>query len=131
MDMINWLSKWLQSDDTKIIYILALILLANIIDFLLGWINAKFNKQVSFSSSVAIYGIARKMVLFILCVFFIPISLLVPYPIGISALYVLFLGYLLSEINSILSHLKLSKDDKITDVFSDFLQRIFIRKDGK
>jgi toxin secretion/phage lysis holin len=128
MDMINWLSRWLQSDDTKIVYILALILGANIIDFLLGWVNAKFNKSVSFSSSIAIYGIARKMVLFILCVFFIPISLLVPYPIGISALYVLFIGYLLSEINSILSHLKLSKDDKITDVFSDFLQKIFVKK---
>jgi toxin secretion/phage lysis holin len=132
MDMINWLKHWLDSDDTKIVYLLALILCANMIDFLLGWINAKFNKNVSFSSSKAIYGIARKMILFILCVFFIPISLLVPYPIGIGALYVLFIGYLWSEINSILSHLKLANDDKTTDKFSDFVTKIFSNKgDGK
>lgn len=125
--MINWLKHWLDSDDTKIIYLLALILVANMIDFLLGWVNAKFNKNVTFSSSKAIYGIARKMILFILCVFFIPISLLVPYPIGIGALYVLFIGYLWSEINSILSHLKLAEDDKSVDKFSDFVGKIFNR----
>lgn len=127
--MINWLQKWLETDNTKIIYLLILILGANIIDFLLGWLNAKFNKDVSFSSSKAIFGIARKMMLFILCVFFIPVSLLVPPPIGIGALYVLFLGYLLSEINSILSHLNLSEDDKTSNLFGDFINKIF--KGGK
>lgn len=129
MDMIEWLNKWLQHDATKVIYLLILILTANIIDFMIGWINAKFNKNVQFSSSKAIYGIARKMIMFILCVFFIPICLLVPYPVGIGALYILFIGYLVSEINSILSHLKLSSDDKSIDLFYDFMQRIF-KKDG-
>lgn len=125
MSMINWLNNWLQNDDTKIIYLLVLILIANMIDFLLGWINAKFNKEVVFSSNKAIYGIARKMVMFILCMFFIPVALIVPYPIGIGALYVLFIGYLWSEVNSILSHLKMSKDDKSTDLFMDFVTKIF------
>jgi hypothetical protein len=60
-----------------------------------------------------------------LCVFFIPVSLLVPPPIGIGALYVLFLGYLLSEINSILAHLNLGNDNKEATLFSDFIQKIF------
>jgi toxin secretion/phage lysis holin len=123
--MFNYMQRWLENDNTKVIYFLVLILIANMIDFLLGWINAKFNAKVSFSSSRAIYGIARKMVMFILCVFFIPVSLLVPYPVGIGALYVLFTGYLLSEINSILSHLKLSDDDKSVDHFSDFIKKLF------
>jgi toxin secretion/phage lysis holin len=123
--MFNYMQRWLENDNTKVIYFLVLILIANMIDFLLGWINAKFNNKVSFSSSRAIYGIARKMVMFILCVFFIPVSLLVPYPVGIGALYVLFTGYLLSEINSILSHLKLSDDDKSVDHFSDFIKKLF------
>lgn len=124
MDMITWLNVWLGNDDTKILYILSLILIANIIDFSIGWINAKFNKSVPFSSSKAIYGIARKIVLFMLLVFFIPVSMLVPFPIGISALYVLFIGYLASEVTSILNHLKLSDDDKSTDRFRDFVERI-------
>lgn len=128
MSMVNWLGAWLENEDTKIIYILLLILIANVIDFLIGWVNAKFNDEVVFSSSKAIMGIARKMILFILCVYFIPVALLIPYEIGVGALYVLFLGYLASEINSILSHLKLSKDDKNSDLFADFVKKIFIKK---
>jgi toxin secretion/phage lysis holin len=123
--MFHYMQKWLENDNTKVIYFLVLILIANMIDFSIGWINAKFNSSVAFSSSKAIYGIARKMIMFILCVFFVPISLLVPYPVGIASLYVLFTGYLLSEINSILSHLKLSEDDKSTDKFSDFIKKLF------
>jgi toxin secretion/phage lysis holin len=123
--MFHYMQKWLENDNTKVIYFLVLILIANMIDFLLGWINAKFNTTVAFSSSKAIYGIARKMIMFILCVFFVPVSLLVPYPVGIAALYVLFTGYLLSEINSILSHLKISDDDKSVDKFSDFIKKLF------
>jgi toxin secretion/phage lysis holin len=119
------MQKWLENDDTKVIYVLVLILIANMIDFVAGWVNAKFNPNVAFSSSKAIFGIARKMIMFILCVFFVPISLLVPYPIGVASLYVFLLGYLISEINSILSHLKLSKDDKSVDKFSDFIKKLF------
>jgi toxin secretion/phage lysis holin len=126
--MIQWLGNWLSTDNTKLIYILSLILIANLIDFLIGWINAKFNKSVPFSSSKAIYGIARKIVLFMLLILFIPVALLVPEPIGISALYVLYIGYLLSELNSILSHLKISDDDKSTDRFIDFVNVIFKNK---
>lgn len=130
MGMIEWLTRYLESDNTKLIYLIALIGIANIIDFSMGWINAKFNKNVAFSSSKAIFGIARKMLLLILCVYFIPVALLVPEPIGISALYVLYIGYLLSEINSILNHLKLADDDKSTDMFADFIANLF-RKNEK
>lgn len=129
MNIIEWLSNWLSKEDTKIIYLLTLILIANIIDFVIGWVNAKFNPKVAFSSSKAIYGIARKIVMFIVLVFFVPVSVLVPEPIGISALWVLFLGYLFSEINSILNHLKLAKDDKSVDLFSDFIQTLFKKGD--
>lgn len=131
--MIQWLQAWLDTDNTKIIYILALILVANIIDFSIGWVNAKFNKDVTFSSSKAIYGIARKMILFMVIVFFIPVSLLAPEPIGISSLYVLMTGYLFSEVNSILNHLKLANDDKTQDMFADFIKKIFTsnKKDDK
>lgn len=125
MDMINFLQKYLHDDSTKIIYILSLILGANIIDFTVGWINAKFNEKVQFSSTKATFGIARKLMLFVLLVYTIPVALLVPEPLGISALYVLYSGYLFSEINSILNHFKLAEDDKTVDPFINFFKRIF------
>lgn len=125
MDMIQWLQSWLSSDDSKVIYLLILIMCANLIDFCIGWLNARFNKDVEFSSSKAIYGIARKMVMFMVCVLFIPVALLVPSPFGISSLYILFTGYLISEIHSILHHLGVVKDDKQTALFSTFIGRLF------
>ena len=68
--MIEWLQVYLESDSTKLIYFLALILGANIIDFSVGWVNAKFNPKIKFSSGKAILGIARKLILFILSVKF-------------------------------------------------------------
>ncbi len=125
MDMIQWLSSFLETDNTKLIYILALIMGANIIDFTVGWINAKLNPKIKFSSSKAIYGIARKLLLFVLLVYTIPVALLMPEPLGISALYVLYIGYLASEINSVLNHFKLAEDDKTMDPFIDFFKKIF------
>lgn len=129
MAMIEWLNHWLSTDNTKLIYVISLILIANVLDFTIGWVNAKFNGEVAFSSSKAIYGIARKMFVFILLIFFIPFSLLVPEPIGISALYVLYFGYLASEVTSILNHLKIGDDDKSNDMFLEFISRVL--KGGK
>lgn len=123
--MIEWLQIYLESDSTKLIYFLALILGANIIDFTIGWINAKFNPEVEFSSSKAIFGIARKLVLFILLVYSIPVALLMPEPLGLSALYVLYTGYLASEINSVLNHFKLAEDNKSVDPFINFFKGLF------
>lgn len=129
--MIDWLSRFLESDNTKLIYILALIMGANIIDFTIGWVNAKLNPKIKFSSAKAIYGIARKLLLFILLVYTIPVALLMPAPLGISALYVLYIGYLASEINSVLHHFKLSDDDKSMDPFIDFFKALFDKRGSK
>jgi|SRR5690625_829117 len=129
MQMIEWLSRFLESDNTKLIYILALIMGANIIDFMVGWINAKLNPKIKFSSSKAIFGIARKLLLFILLVYSIPVALLMPEPLGISALYVLYIGYLASEINSVLNHFRLAEDDKTMDPFVNFFKSIFDKDD--
>lgn len=129
--MIEWLQAYLESDSTKLIYFLALILGANIIDFTIGWVNAKFNPKIQFSSSKAIMGIARKLLLFILLVYSIPVALLMPEPLGISALYVLYTGYLASELNSALNHFKLASDDKSVDPFINFFKGLFGKEGEK
>lgn len=124
MSFLELIRGMLANDDTKLVYILGLILIANIIDFLIGYVNAKLNPKVQFKSGKAIYGILRKVLAFIVLVYFIPVSMLAPEPIGLTAVYVLLGGYLLSELNSILSHLKLSDDGK-DNVFAEFVETIF------
>lgn len=128
LEYITLLNHLLAQDETKILYLLTCILIANCLDFTLGWVNAKLNPKVTFSTTKAILGLTRKISLFILCAFFVPVALLVPYPIGISALYVLFIGYLVSEINSIFNHISIADDDKDVNNFKDFITNLFTKK---
>lgn len=129
MGLIDWLEIYLQNDDTKLIYILALILIANILDFLMGWLKAKILPEQKFSSARATFGIARKIILFILLVLFIPFSLLLPDIIGLSALYVLYMGYLVTELFSILGHLNIETDHQI-GLFYKYLNKYYDSDDN-
>lgn len=126
MNMIHWLEHWLSNDNTKLMYVLVCILIANLLDFAIGWLNARFNPKIQFSSAEAIYGIARKMLMFMLMVFFIPVSLVVPSVYGQTALWILYCGYLASELNSIAGHLGLVNDNKPTsNLITNFIKNFF------
>lgn len=129
--MISWLQNWLLLDDTKIIYLLSLIFIASTFDLVVGWVNARFNPDVVFSSTKSGLGVAKKIIIFMLLVYFVPVAMLVPDPIGLSALYVLYTAYLLGEINSIFSHLGLTKDDKQGKLFIDFIQKLTNGKENE
>lgn len=117
--------------DLYLLVILTMILVANIIDFGFGWANAKMNKNVKFISSKALYGIVKKMMYFIVLVFFgVSALIVIPNEVSLPAIITLYLGYLASEINSILSHLKVTEDGKKGEVFMDFIEKIFY-KGGK
>lgn len=125
IEMIGWLTVWLQDDNTKLMYLLCAILIANLLDFLFGVINAKFNERVPFSSKKAKNGLFIKIGYFIVLVYAIPVAMLLPTEIGIGALYVLYMSYLAIEINSLLAHFRLTEDDKRNDLFVDFIGRVF------
>lgn len=126
MDMIAWMQNLTATDDRYLLALLAGILIASTLDFTFGWINARFNSNVQFESNIALYGIMKKMMYFIVAVFFMFITfLLVPEKVALPALYALYIGYLMSEVNSVLSHLNLSKDGKKGEMFASFVSRVF------
>lgn len=129
-DMLNWLSIWLENHNSKIIYLLTLILIANVIDFLIGIIIAVFNPKVKFSSSKAKLGLLIKIMIFIVLIFFIPVALLIPNDLGIYAIYILYVGILYAEIRSILGHLSIASDEKQVNLLEQFVNTIF-KGDGK
>ena len=124
LKMITWLQQLLENDDTKVMYFLTIILAFSMIDLLIGWVNAKFNKDVSFSSSVALFGVIKKMTYFIVLCLFVPVSLFIPNPVGMLALYSLYTVYLYTEITSVLSHFNLAEDDKKNKLFIDFINSL-------
>ena len=90
--------------EQKIIYLLSLLSVAMIIDFISGVYAAKLHKEIT--SKRGINGIIRKVASMILLVFFLPVSLIIPGQTGIALLSVLYLGYLFMEIQSILENYK-------------------------
>ena len=88
--------------EQKIIYLLSLLSVAMIIDFISGVYAAKLHKEIT--SKRGINGIIRKVASMILLVCFLPVSLIIPGQTGIALLSVLYLGYLFMEIQSILEN---------------------------
>lgn len=120
--MIEFLRNLLQTEDTKILFILALIAISMILDFATGTLAAKINNNIKFESQKGINGILRKICSMIVMIFFIPLSVLVPEGIGTTLVYVLYLGYLVMEVTSVLENLKKMGID--TSLFTNFLKNI-------
>lgn len=129
MEIFEYFRHFLETEDTKILFILALICGAMILDFLLGTIAAKINPSIEFRSQIGIYGILRKMVSIFLLVFFIPLSVIVPGGVGTALLYTLYLGYLLMELKSILENYQ--KVGGTADLFQRFLDSFKSSTDKK
>lgn len=126
MDMILWIRSLADTDDHYLIALLAVILVASTIDYLFGWLNARFNGKVQFKSETALYGIIKKMMYFIVLSLFMVVALLIaPEKVALPSIYTLFIGYLLSEANSIASHLSMANDGKKGELFAAFLKRVF------
>ena len=104
--MFTYLRQLTQTDDSKILFILALICGAMILDFASGTLAAWVNPDIEFKSKMGINGIIRKIASIILLVFFIPVSALVPSEIGVATLYTLYLGYLGMEVRSVFENYK-------------------------
>ena len=124
MNLFEWLRQFLETDDSKILFILALINMAMIIDFITGTIAAKVSSNIKFNSKAGINGILRKIVSVIVMVFFIPLSVLVPGDMGVALVYTLYIGYLLLELKSIAENLgKMGVDAEALKSLIDLLSK--------
>jgi toxin secretion/phage lysis holin len=123
INMFEFLRELIKTEDTKILFILGVICIAMVIDFLSGTIAAKINPTIEFKSKAGIDGILRKITSVILLVFFIPVSVLVPNNIGTALLYTLYVGYLIMELQSILeNYKKMGGDSSLFQKFMDSLK---------
>ena len=103
--MFEFLKHFLETEDGKILYLLSMISLAMILDFLTGIIAAKINSNITVNSKAGINGILRKIGSILVMVFFIPISVLIPGDTGTILIYTLYIGYLVMELKSIVENL--------------------------
>jgi len=121
--MFQFLRGFTETEDGRILFVLALVCAAMIIDFLSGTIAAWTNPEIEFKSKAGINGIIRKIASIILLVFFIPISVVVPGVVGVATLYTLYLGYLAMEMRSIFeNYKKFGFETGLLQTFMDLLK---------
>ena len=129
MNLFEWLSHFMETEDGKILFILTLIVSAMIIDFLTGTIAAKVNSNITFNSKVGINGILRKLASISIMLFFIPLSVLIPAGAGVALVYTLYIGYLVMELKSIAENLgKMGVD---IETLKDIIDLLNKNKGGK
>ncbi|MHC5215672.1 phage holin family protein [Enterococcus sp. LJL128] len=122
MEMFDYLERFIIDADHKAIYVLALICGAMAIDFLSGTLAAKINPSIEFQSKLGINGILRKVASIVLLLFFIPLAPLIPSGVGVGLVYVLYIGYLLMELKSILENYE--KLGIGTELFQGFIDKL-------
>lgn len=131
--MFDYLEKLMTSNDTKILFVITLIVISEILDWLSGTVAAVINPDIDYKSKIGTNGILRKISFIMVLLLFIPVSVLIPdvneIDVGTIALYVLYLGYLGNVIWSIFENYeKMGKDMKM---FKEFWKKVFKSGDDK
>lgn len=123
MQLFDWLNFAVSTTENKIGYMLSIICVLMIIDFITGSVSAVINTNIEFKSSIGINGILRKLCSILVLVACIPIAPLIPSDMGLTAIVVLYFGYIIMEFGSILENLsKMGIDTAILTRFFDHLK---------
>lgn len=127
--MIEYITSWLADDNHMIYGLILWLMVAMIIDFVLGFTISKFDKEIEFNSFKAKAGIIVKVAEMILVVYFIPVAVKFG-AVGITMYVTMLVGLILSEIYSILGHISdINDNNNWTDYVKKFLGGTLDRKE--
>lgn len=103
--LFDSLYKATETMEGEVLYLLTLICAAMAVDFVVGSLSAWRNPNIKFTSERGINGILRKLASILVLVLCIPVSALIPMEAGMISLIVLYIGYLVMELASIVENL--------------------------
>ena len=122
MTVFEFLKSCVQTQESKILFVLTIIAISMIIDFITGTIAAYVNPEIQFKSKAGINGILRKIASMLLLIVFLPVSILILGDAGIALVYTLYLGYLMMEVKSIIENV--GKNGTDTSLFTHLINKI-------
>lgn len=122
MTVFEFLKSCVQTQESKVLFILMIIAVAMIIDFITGTIAAYVNPEIQFKSKAGINGILRKIASMLLLIVFLPVSVLIPGNAGMALVYTLYFGYLIMEVKSIIENV--GKNGTDTSLFTQFINKL-------
>lgn len=122
IELFNFLRHIVQTEDGFVLYILALIVVMEIIDFITGTIAAIFNPDIEYKSKIGINGILRKISGVLLLMILIPMSVLLPEKTGFVFLYSIYIGYVAFTFQSLVENYSKLKGN--VDIFKPIINAI-------
>ncbi|MGT2743630.1 phage holin family protein [Streptococcus plurextorum] len=130
INMFDFFRDMIATEDGLIIFLLGLIVIMEIVDFLSGTFAAMINPDIEYKSKIGINGLIRKMMGIILLTVLIPMSVLLPEQTGVAFLYTIYVGYLILTFKSLVENYGKAKGD--TSVFKNVtaaLERLIAKKE--
>ena len=129
MNMIEWTKHVLESDGTKLIYWLTLLMVCMIVDTILGIVIARINPKEKFSSFKMKTGILIKVSEMIIALLAVPFAL--PFPAGLPLLYTVYTALCVSEMYSIFGHLRVVDDkSNFLSIIEGFFKQTYKKDKG-
>lgn len=115
--MFDFLRELIATEDGLVLFLLGLIVIMEIVDFLSGTFAAMINPDIKYKSKIGINGLIRKMMGIILLTILIPMSVLLPEQTGVAFLYTIYVGYLILTFKSLVENYGKAKGD--TSIFEN------------
>ncbi|HFR3976495.1 TPA: phage holin family protein [Streptococcus suis] len=115
--MFDFLRELIATEDGLVLFLLGLIVVMEIVDFLSGTFAAMINPDIEYKSKIGINGLIRKMMGIILLTVLIPMSVLLPEQTGVAFLYTIYVGYLILTFKSLVENYGKAKGD--TSIFEN------------
>lgn len=127
-DLINDLYRVYNSESGKIVYLLVLIMLLMIADFITGLAKAYVNHAIS--SHIGKRGLTVKAVTIMVLIILVPLHVMIPSrEVGYMFLYTTYIGYIGFEVTSLFENMKaLGIEFKSLKWFTDRLSEDNIKK---
>ncbi|WP_421434208.1 phage holin family protein [Streptococcus suis] len=117
--MFDFLRELIATEDGLVLFLLSLIVVMEIVDFLSGTFAAMINPDIDYQSKIGINGLIRKMMGIILLTVLIPMSVLLPEQTGVAFLYTIYVGYLILTFKSLVENYGKAKGD--TSIFANVI----------
>lgn len=120
--LFDFLRQIVQTEDGLILFLLSLIVIMEIIDFVSGTFAAIINSDIGYTSKIGINGLLRKITGVFLLLLLIPMSILLPEQTGVAFLYSIYLGYIIFTFKSLIENYGKMKGD--TSIFENVLETL-------
>lgn len=117
--MFDFLRELIATEDGLVLFLLSLIVVMEIVDFLSGTFAAMISPDIEYKSKIGINGLIRKMMGIILLTVLIPMSVLLPEQTGVAFLYTIYVGYLILTFKSLVENYGKAKGD--TSIFANVI----------